>query len=184
MVGNETHAQRVANDPDGIYRWHKNRKKTIRQAYQRGRLTAGERAELLAQALKIKREMRLAAAAKQRHKVLAARADSDLRRQIAAEKIAAGDIPAAHITGCNEECVGAKGYYCKCPCEGKNHGAGNGILPWQVSVAGKSFAAREAEGAISAEDMATRAEWLEGRAIEIEYRARQNPLPQHDRPPE
>ena len=114
------------------WRTYKNRKKTIRQRFQAERITAEQRARLLAEAR---------ARYEQETETEAVRIALERVRR-GQEYIAnGGTVPRPDLlsstpssTECCAECVGAEGTKCRCACEGANHGAAMGTPPESVYV--------------------------------------------------
>ena len=136
-------------------RRYKNRKKTIRRSYQSGAIDSAERQRRLDEAWL---DYCLAIGKKpkwyhieQRDRVVKAAdylAGDDVKARSAKTAIQQGD--------CNEECVGARGLYCRCGCKGVNHGAAYGTEPWMVSVVGMTISERIDAGVLDAYEIAQR----------------------------
>lgn len=123
-----THAERAAYSRENGGGWvrYKNRKKTIRQQFNAGRIDAKQRVELLAEAKRTYLSGQLSEAARKWQQAF-----EEGRRWLEENEALNRNVMSS---GCNEECVSARGFICLCPCGGENHGAVHGTVPSQVTA--------------------------------------------------
>ncbi len=95
---------------------YKNRKKTIRRAYQAGKITAAERERLQAEA----------------HAACGSYTAQSLAYRMAAAKGSTWRESGGQSTCGNDVCLGAEMAACRCECGGVGHGVAKGINPWEV----------------------------------------------------
>jgi len=136
---------RSHSDRDSVYKWHKNRKKTIRQMWQRGSIDEHRRQALLQEA----REKAEAMRQRQDEFYVSEKA----RNRAHAEQWLLTNTPpdreAAKTRYCVEECIAARSYRCSCRCDGANHGAAWGRQPWEVESTRMTKTERAAKGHIT-----------------------------------
>ena len=143
------------------WRKYKNRKKTLRQKYRGRELTPSQQAirereldearDAYMAALPPDEAARFAAQTAWR-KEAKQRGDAYL-----AEGGNIGNMEAIETGDCDAYCVGAKERQCDCACIGVNHGAANGIEPWQVTHQSFTLAERIAADLLPPETPALRA---------------------------
>ena len=131
---------------------YKNRKKTIRVSYQVGAIDAVERQQRLDEAWQA-----FCQTAGQQHWK---KEEQRQRAAVATNYLLAGSTEAKSAKSaiqqgsCNEECVGARSYFCRCACKGVNHGAAYGTEPHQVKVKGMTIAERIKAGVLDPDAVA------------------------------
>lgn len=140
------------------YRRYKNKKKSLRRAFQNGSISADERKARLVEAKRDYLEKMTPVETNQAwyigHQYL-----DDIggpSRLL--------DATAFTQDSCDEACVGARGTSCACPCLGLNHGAAIGREPHEVVVEGMTRLERVEAGILQPEHLvdADLERWVEG----------------------
>ena len=160
QADNNSHYTRVRRDESGVWRRYQNRKKTIRERYLNGYITADQKDYLYEEA----REAYLASELSEGAKAYAE------KMKVAENYIenigGIGNLaePAPAETGeCNEECWSAKQKICRCDCIGQNHGAAHGTEPWEVTANGYSIQDRVEMGLLPPEALEWRKEAIQAK---------------------
>ena len=164
----------ASTDPIIAPAWkkYKNRLKTIRQKYKGREMTAALKERKAKETAQARADYAAALPVETAAEFLK---QSERRRnaiEIGQAYLEDGrplaDYDSADAGACDPYCIGARSRYCTCDCLGSNHGAANGLEPWQIISRQASIDLRIASGLLPPE---TR----ELRKAEREEKRRENP---------